>query len=222
MDLWVRSQGSDNSWMYHLFQHPGFRYEVGYFVWKDNSSTYRIKLYGNTSKCNVTSVCVIFPNLKMQAHKIYRVRIEVNHSNLSLYINDRPYKGTAWMQIWYVNAPWVPWRIYNNGEELPGNFVLMSGTHGIYWNITGWDPQHLGSQPIDEFVIAQPSWNKPTSITKTPMPYGVVVIFLVITALLLWRFREMDRKKMYVIVGILTMALIAVMIYSVSHFHSLS
>jgi hypothetical protein len=183
LPAWVHSQGSDHSWVYHLYQQPGFRFEVGYYVWGD-SSTYRIKLYGNTSRCNVSAVCVVFPNLKMQAHKTYNIRIEIDNSRLTLYINGQPYKGTAWMQVWYTNRPWDPWRLFNNGNDLPGNFVLMAGYHGIYWNITGWNSDHLGSHPFDEFYIFQPSWNNGI-ITKTPVSYGVVVISIFIISLLL-------------------------------------
>lgn len=177
---WVHNQSSDHSWAYHVYQLPSFRYEIGYWIWKDNTSKFSVSLYGDTSKCDVSRVNVFFPNLKMQAHKTYNIRIEINMSRLSLYVNGMLYNGTAYMQIWYANGTFDGWEPFNNGGELPGNFLLRPGTHGIFWNITGWDSEHLGSHPFNDFVIIQPSWQHSDAPMRAPIPNGAIALSLII------------------------------------------
>jgi len=54
-------------------------------------------------------------------------------------------------------------------ENYPELFA-KTGNPWQFWNITGWDSEHLGSHPFDDFVIIQPSWQHPEAPMRAPIP----------------------------------------------------
>ncbi|WP_048115687.1 hypothetical protein [Methanotorris formicicus] len=187
---WVHNQGSDRSWVYHTYQDAiggSFRYEVGYWIWKDNTSKFVISLYGNTSEGEVSRVNVVFDLFKMQSGKTYNIKISINGSKLEFFINGEKYAGPGHLQVWYANGSFNGWVPFNNGDISLGNFSLRQGIHGIKWGVTGWDSEHLGSHPFEDFIIANAMKYsvKPTPI-KSPIPYEVVVLsFIAMTIVVL-------------------------------------
>jgi len=200
LDVWVNEQGSDSSWAYHIYQKStdgSFRIETGYWVWKDNSTKFVVKLYGNTSEGDIKAISVAFPFLEMQANKTYNIGIGINGSKLELFVNGIKYNASGEMQIWYANGTFK-WKPFKNGNISLGNFSLKSGEHGIEWNITGWDLQHLGGHPFEEFDITNATEYNPinpnNAPVRAPIPYGVIALSL-ITITILMRDDRWVRKR---------------------------
>jgi hypothetical protein len=183
LDEWVHSQGSNCSWAYTIYQSgadTGFRFETGYWIWKDNTSKYTVKLYGNTSKGDVSVVSVVFPFLEMQENKTYTVGIALNGSQMELFVNGEKYNASGYMQIKYKNGTYNGWVPFKNGNISLGNFSLKDGKHGLKYNITGWDSQHLGSYPFTNVTINNATEYNPlgnhAQPVRTPIPLGAIII----------------------------------------------
>ena len=189
LDEWVNSQGSDHSWAYTIYQSGAdtrFRFETGYWIWKDNTSKYTVKLYGNTSEGDVKIASVVFPFLEMQKDKTYTMGVALNGSQLELYVNGEKYNASGYMQIEYKNGT-NGWESFRNGNISLGNFSLIDGEHGLNYNITGWDSQHLGSYPFTNVTINNATEYNPAGNTvspiRTPIPYGAIIISTIIIAI---------------------------------------
>ena len=189
LDEWVHSQDSNSSWAYTMFQKSttgSFRFETGYWIWKDNTSKYTVKLYGNTSEGDISSIGVVFPSLEMQEDKTYTMGVALNGSQLELYVNGEKYNASGYMQIKYKNGT-SGWESFRNGNISLGNFSLIDGEHGLNYNITGWDSQHLGSYPFTNVTINNATEYNPAGNTvspiRTPIPYGAIIISTIIIAI---------------------------------------
>lgn len=64
-------------------------------------------------------------------------------------------------------------------ENYPELFA-KTGNPWQFWNITGWDSEHLGSHPFDDFVIIQPSWQHSEAPMRAPIPNGAIALSLII------------------------------------------
>ena len=189
LDEWVHSQDSNSSWAYTMFQKSttgSFRFETGYWIWKDNTSKYTVKLYGNTSEGDISSIGVVFPSLEMQKDKTYTMGVALNGSQLELYVNGEKYNASGYMQIKYKDGT-NGWESFKNGNISLGNFSLIDGTHGLKYNITGWDSTHLGSYPFTNVTINNATEYNPAGNTvspsRTPIPYGAIIISTIIIAI---------------------------------------
>ena len=204
---YIDSLGKNRAWVFHFTQKDdgssqwGKRFEVGYWVDSDNNqTTYAIKM----GDVNGRTYSVRLPDLEMEKGKGYYFSIVKNGTDFKVYVNGELYDGTAEL---VTSPPWKKIGNSNNGSiTLPENFTITNGTEHLNFNTS----YHAKQMPRTDYgVIVSPYAKSPEELNedlkklgfgggggapiKTPIPYGAMVLSIIILITLL-RDTEWIRK----------------------------